>query len=100
MKQIIIAIVGIFALTTTAFADYSRRGYQGPSYAQRQYYQPKQHYHKPRGNNWIGPAIGGLALGGLAYGAYDYYNRRPRHCWDEPIIDRWNRIVGYERFCR
>jgi len=94
MKKYILAFVALMVLTIPAFADYRRHGHQGPSYAHR------NHYHQPRVKNWVAPVIGGLAVGGLAYGAYDYYNRRPRQCWDEPILDRWNRIVGYDRFCR
>jgi hypothetical protein len=107
MKKLIIAFITLVAFSSVSYADSRRhrvqnnhQNYQNnyrPNYQNNYRHHPHQHYrHNNSNGRWVAPLVGGLVVGGL--GSYYYYNR-PNRCWDEPIVDRWNRIVGYDRYC-
>ena len=85
MKKLFFSFITLVVFASSvAYADYRKP---------RAYHYPQQNHSRGR---WVAPLIGGMIVGGL--GSYYYYNR-PTRCWDEPVVDLWNRIVGYNRYC-
>ena len=84
MKKLTIVFIELMAFSSSAYADYRNN--------RTQHYQ----HHNRSSGRWVAPLVGGMILGGI--GSYYYYNR-PIRCWDQPIVDRWNRLVGYDRYC-
>ena len=82
MKQTLIALATLIALTGAADAQHRGHG-----------------HHGYRGG-WAAPLVGGMVLGGMGYYGYQRYYQSQPVCWDEMVgYDRRGREV-WQRFCQ